>query len=163
MYLTKHHTMKTYWGSGGIAPRILNLGNRCRWVVSFTPRQLYPRVRAPGIPSVRGWVGPRFGHESVAKRTISIYYPCREFNPCRSARNPVCILNELPRLLHLSSSCLILSCDVKTADRWGGGTFLCLPWSNQWLPSLVQCSWTSVAAGENKLHKGRRSFCCWRS
>jgi hypothetical protein len=24
--LTKHHAMKTYWGSGGIAPRILNLG-----------------------------------------------------------------------------------------------------------------------------------------
>jgi hypothetical protein len=25
---TKHHTMKTYWGSGGIAPRILDLGTR---------------------------------------------------------------------------------------------------------------------------------------
>jgi len=25
--LTKHYTMKTYWG-GGIAPRILNLGTR---------------------------------------------------------------------------------------------------------------------------------------
>jgi hypothetical protein len=23
--ITKHHTMKTYWGSGGIAPRILDL------------------------------------------------------------------------------------------------------------------------------------------
>jgi hypothetical protein len=23
--LTKHHAMKTYWGSGGIAPRILTL------------------------------------------------------------------------------------------------------------------------------------------
>jgi hypothetical protein len=28
--LTKHHTMKTYWGSGGIAPRILDLGTRWR-------------------------------------------------------------------------------------------------------------------------------------
>jgi hypothetical protein len=26
--LTKCHTMKTYWGSGGIAPRILDLGTR---------------------------------------------------------------------------------------------------------------------------------------
>jgi hypothetical protein len=26
--LTKHHAMKTYWGSGGIAPRILDLGTR---------------------------------------------------------------------------------------------------------------------------------------
>jgi hypothetical protein len=28
--LTKHHAMKTYWGSGGIAPRILDLGTRWR-------------------------------------------------------------------------------------------------------------------------------------
>jgi hypothetical protein len=28
--LTKHHTMKTYWGSGGIAPRILDFGTRWR-------------------------------------------------------------------------------------------------------------------------------------
>jgi hypothetical protein len=26
----KHHSIKTYWGSGGIAPRILNLGTRWR-------------------------------------------------------------------------------------------------------------------------------------
>jgi hypothetical protein len=28
--LTKHHAMKTYWGSGAIAPRILDLGTRWR-------------------------------------------------------------------------------------------------------------------------------------
>jgi hypothetical protein len=28
--LTKHHAMKTYWGSGGITPRILDLGTRWR-------------------------------------------------------------------------------------------------------------------------------------
>jgi hypothetical protein len=27
--LNKHHAMKAYWGSGGIAPRILDLGTRC--------------------------------------------------------------------------------------------------------------------------------------
>jgi len=26
--LTKHHAVKMYWESGGIAPHILNLGNR---------------------------------------------------------------------------------------------------------------------------------------
>jgi hypothetical protein len=41
--LTKHHAMKTYCGSGGIGPRILDLGTRWRWVVSFTPRSLYPQ------------------------------------------------------------------------------------------------------------------------
>jgi len=29
---------KDVWGSGATAPRILNLGTRCRWMVSFTPR-----------------------------------------------------------------------------------------------------------------------------
>jgi hypothetical protein len=28
--LIKHHAMKTYWESGGIAPRILDLGTRRR-------------------------------------------------------------------------------------------------------------------------------------
>jgi len=28
--LTKHHAVKAYWGSGGIAPRILDLGTRWR-------------------------------------------------------------------------------------------------------------------------------------
>jgi len=28
--LTKHHALKTYWGSGGIVPRILDLGTRWR-------------------------------------------------------------------------------------------------------------------------------------
>jgi hypothetical protein len=28
--LTKHHAMKTYWGSGDTAPRILDFGTRWR-------------------------------------------------------------------------------------------------------------------------------------
>jgi hypothetical protein len=28
--LIKHHTMKKYWGNGGIAPRIFNLGTKRR-------------------------------------------------------------------------------------------------------------------------------------
>jgi hypothetical protein len=27
---TEHHAMETYWGSGGIAPRILDLGTKWR-------------------------------------------------------------------------------------------------------------------------------------
>jgi hypothetical protein len=33
--------MKTYCGSGGIAPCILDLGTKWRWVVSLTPQPLY--------------------------------------------------------------------------------------------------------------------------
>jgi hypothetical protein len=41
-FLTKHHAMEEYWGKGGIAPHILDLGTRWRWMVSFTPQLLYP-------------------------------------------------------------------------------------------------------------------------
>jgi len=37
----------TYWGSGGISPRILNHGSRWLYVVSFTPRLLYPGGKKP--------------------------------------------------------------------------------------------------------------------
>jgi len=33
LYLTKHHAMKTYWVSGSVALRVLNLGTRWRWGV----------------------------------------------------------------------------------------------------------------------------------
>jgi len=43
--LIKHHAMKTYWESRGIATLVLNLGTRLRWVVSFTLRPIYPQGR----------------------------------------------------------------------------------------------------------------------
>jgi hypothetical protein len=65
---TKHHSMKTDWGSGGIAPRILDLGTRWRWVVNFTPRSLYPRERIPANHWIGVWVGPRDVLDAVVKR-----------------------------------------------------------------------------------------------
>jgi hypothetical protein len=50
VFLTEYHAMKTYWGSGGIAPRIHDLGTRWRWVVSFTPRPLYTQGKSPWYP-----------------------------------------------------------------------------------------------------------------
>jgi len=43
--LIKQHTMKTYWGSGGVAPRIVNLGiKRGEWSASrpshFIPQHM---------------------------------------------------------------------------------------------------------------------------
>jgi hypothetical protein len=48
-FLTEHHAMKAYWGSGGIAPRILDLGtDGGKWSASrpdrFTPRERAPRT-----------------------------------------------------------------------------------------------------------------------
>jgi hypothetical protein len=59
--LTKHHSMKIYWGSGGRAPRIFYLGtSEGEWSAS-SPGRFTLRERAPGIQWIGGWVGPRAG------------------------------------------------------------------------------------------------------
>jgi hypothetical protein len=83
LFLTKLHAMKTYWGSGGIALRILDLATRWRWMVSFTPRPLYPRERAPGTHWIRGWVGLRAGLNAMVCRKIPS--PCPDSNPQSSS------------------------------------------------------------------------------
>jgi hypothetical protein len=40
------------WGSGGIAPHILNTDTRWRWLMTFTPRPLYHRRKAPGTDGI---------------------------------------------------------------------------------------------------------------
>jgi hypothetical protein len=69
--LTKHHAMKTYWGSGGLTSHILDLGTRWRWVVSFTPRPLYPQGKSPWYPLDRRLGGPqsRSGHGGEEKNS----------------------------------------------------------------------------------------------
>jgi hypothetical protein len=41
--LNEHHAVKTYWGSRGIAPRILNLGT-----IQWVPGALSLGVKGPG-------------------------------------------------------------------------------------------------------------------
>jgi hypothetical protein len=63
--------MKAYWGSGSIAPRILDLGTRWRGVVSFAPRPLYPQGKNPWYPLDRRLGGPqsRFGQGGGEKNS----------------------------------------------------------------------------------------------
>jgi hypothetical protein len=42
------NAMKEYWGSEGIAPLVINLDTRWKWVVSFTP---------DGSTSIVHWLG----------------------------------------------------------------------------------------------------------
>jgi hypothetical protein len=57
--LTKRHTMKVHWGSGGVTPLILDFGTRRRWVVRFTPPvALHPR-KSPWYPLDRRLGGPQ--------------------------------------------------------------------------------------------------------
>jgi hypothetical protein len=50
----------------GTALIFLDLGTRRGWVVSTTPRPLYPRER-PGTHCTGGWVGPRTGLDVCEK------------------------------------------------------------------------------------------------
>jgi hypothetical protein len=49
--------MKAHWWSTGI--RIIDIGTRLSWVVSFTPWPLYPHGRSPWYPLVRRPCGPQ--------------------------------------------------------------------------------------------------------
>jgi hypothetical protein len=83
--LTKHHAMKAYWGSVGIAPRILDLGTR--WRSASRPGRFTPKERTPGTHWIGGWVGPRAFLDTVVKRKIPS--PRRESNPRTSILQPV--------------------------------------------------------------------------
>jgi hypothetical protein len=64
--------MKTYWGSEGVTPRILNLGATWRWVVSFMSWLLYIQVLAPGTHWMGGWEGPRAVLDAVWKGEMKL-------------------------------------------------------------------------------------------
>jgi len=59
--------MKTYWGSGGITPRILILGIRwSEWSVSC-PGLFVPGERSCGTQFIGGWVSLGAGLDAMAK------------------------------------------------------------------------------------------------
>jgi hypothetical protein len=88
--------MKSYFDSGGTAPRILNLDTRWRWVVSFTPTPLYLRGKSHQYPLSRRLGGPHILSGRGGKEKNS--QPRQEFHASRLARSLVSILTELPRL-----------------------------------------------------------------
>jgi hypothetical protein len=87
--LTKHHAMKTHWGNGGIAIRILKLDTR--W------KSLYPRGKNSGTHWIGGWVPPgpiwtRWQSEKLRSM------PLPGINTGRPDHSLVSILTELPLL-----------------------------------------------------------------
>jgi len=89
--------MKTYWESGGIAPRILNLSTRWGVWPASRPGCFTSVERTRSTRWIGGWVGPRAGLDAVVKRIIPS--PYRELNPCRPVYSLVTVLTELPLLL----------------------------------------------------------------
>jgi len=93
--------MKAYMANEGLAPPILILGIRRRWVAYFTLRPFIP-----GKEPVGGWVGPTAGLVVSHRTKISCHYrdsnpgPCKQLvclkrrrtsGPCLSRRIPVCV------------------------------------------------------------------------
>jgi len=82
--LTKCFTMKTYWGSGGIAPHILNLGTRWGCLVSYTPWPFYfYKILVLENPQTLWKFHPLTYKPSIRKPTVHrnklglSFYPCR--------------------------------------------------------------------------------------
>jgi hypothetical protein len=61
------------WWSGCIDPCLLDLGTSWRWVVSFSPRSLYPRGESPQYPLNRRLSGPQ--NQSGRNREVKILDP----------------------------------------------------------------------------------------
>jgi hypothetical protein len=81
---------------------ILGFGIRWRWVVSFTPLPLYPRVKNPRYPLLRRLGGPRADLEAVGVE--------KNFTPAGNrtlAVQAVVIRTELFRLSTKGYYCLI--------------------------------------------------------
>jgi hypothetical protein len=66
--------MKTYWGNGGIAAPILNVGTRWRREVSFKPRPLYSRGKNSLFPLEMWLSGPNIqsGRGGEEKNVLSL-------------------------------------------------------------------------------------------
>jgi hypothetical protein len=57
--LTENHAMKAYWGVEVQLHPFFDLGNRWRWLMSFTPRPLYPQGKSPWYPLDKRLGGPQ--------------------------------------------------------------------------------------------------------
>jgi hypothetical protein len=76
-------------------PRFLDLGTSWRWVVSFTPRLLYPQWKSPQYPLHRRLCGPqsRSGWHGEVKSLAPTRI--RTLTPWSSSPLPAAILTEL--------------------------------------------------------------------
>jgi hypothetical protein len=96
--------MKAYWRSGGIDPCSLDFGTRWRWVVSFTPRPLYPQGKSPWYPLDRRLGGPQSRSGCGDEEKNSQPPPGIEF-----------------QLLHISHNSLFLTKYHALKAYWGSG------------------------------------------
>jgi hypothetical protein len=93
--------MKTYWVSGGIAPLIVNLGTKWRWVVSLMLHPLCSRGKSPLYPMGGELGGPQNRSGRDGKEKNSHHCHCREMNAGLSAHSVILVSS----LWHACSNC----------------------------------------------------------
>jgi hypothetical protein len=71
-YVLKVPHDEEVWRSGGIAPRIHNLGTKWGLVVSFNPLSLYSRRKSTRYPQDRGLVDPTAGVDTGEEKTLHL-------------------------------------------------------------------------------------------
>jgi hypothetical protein len=103
--------MKTYWGVDVYLHALFVRGTRWRWVVSFTPRPLYPQERTLGTHWIGGRVGPAAVLDAVVKRKfpvrilVAIPTELSRISNCwvgRWFKSPQLITNKTPLFIHIT-------------------------------------------------------------
>jgi hypothetical protein len=108
--------VKAYWGSGGIAPRILwpRQLDGGEWSAS-RPCRFDAGERAPGTHWIEGWVGPKAVLDAMVKRKIPS--PRRESNPRTPMVQPVAQRYTDRAITALTSSFLDTNILLSTCSR----------------------------------------------
>jgi hypothetical protein len=97
LLLTEHNTIKACWESIGIAPHILDLDTRWKWVVSFTLRPLYPQGKSSCYSLDKRLGGPQSRSGRCGEEKNSQPLPGLEHRIIQPVAQ--CYTTELSRLL----------------------------------------------------------------
>jgi hypothetical protein len=103
MCFSEHHAMKAYWGSGGTARNILDIGTRWEeWSASRTS-QFNPRERNTVTHCIGGWVGTITGLDVVVKRKTPSPYQNSNLRSCIPSPSAIPLSYPGSYWLHFSS------------------------------------------------------------
>jgi hypothetical protein len=147
--------MKAYWRSGGISPLILDPGIRWMWVVSFTPRPLYPHGKSPWYPLDRRLGGPQNqSRRGFEEKNSQIMLGLEA--PIIQPRSPViyhwAISNNVPEL-RLHPHALLLADHTCNVQWW----CVCVncKFERMWKETVVACFTLTVPTCLDEVRKPR--------
>jgi hypothetical protein len=142
--------MKTYLGSRGIAPRILDLRTRWKWVVSFTLQPLYTLCKSPRNPLDRSLGVPQnkllvkrlkvlqeFHHSQSQFLVEILWYKFRvlqePYQPCFLVWQPNCVLVAA----YVSAKLFLPSIDARHTLTGTVILYMAVIFVDTWMPENV--------------------------